>query len=178
MSSMLSQARPYAKAAFEFAVAANDLASWSIFLRAAASVSLDANVAALLIDPRVDQANLLQLFIDVIRSQLNQQRENFLKLLHQKNRVQLLPDIVTLFEHFRAEHEKTVEAHVHSPFELDEKQLQRLQQALEKRLQRNVAVTLEVDENLIGGVVVRADDLVIDASVKGKLNRLMQDMIS
>jgi len=176
MAELITLARPYAKAAFEYAVEQNALAPWCEFLHAAASITLDSRVAACLLDPRVSKQQLFDLYCDVLAEGLRESMQNFLHLLLDNNRLQALPDIISLFEVLRADYEKTVDVDVRSFLPLEPEQEQRLAQALKERLQRDVSLHIEVDKNLLGGTVIRAKDLVIDGSARSKLARMAEQM--
>ena len=84
----------------------------------------------------------------------------------------MLPEIAQGFEQLRADAERTLEATVVSASPLDDNERAALAQALKRRLDREVTLQCETDPRLIGGAVIRAGDLVIDGSVRGKLERL------
>lgn len=84
----------------------------------------------------------------------------------------LLPEIEALYEVYRAEQEKILEVDVVSYSELTPAQQQRLSESLSQRLSRKVSLKISIDPSLLGGALIRAGDLVIDGSVRGKLNML------
>ena len=165
-------ARPYALAAFELAKEQNDLAKWSDMLGFAAVMVSDEAMQDYIHNPAVDQDTLTRLVIDVCADQLNELGKNFMKVLVANKRLDILPEIVTLYNQHRAEAERTVEAEVISAFPLSASQKDSLVAGLKKRLGREVNLVAKVDENLLGGAIVRAGDLVIDGSVNGQLNKL------
>ena len=81
-----------------------------------------------------------------------------------------------MFENFKAQLEQSVDVEVESAFELGKEQQEKLAQALSKKLDRTVNVSSTVDNTLIGGAIIRAQDLVIDASVRGKIAKLAEAM--
>ncbi|PYD07325.1 F0F1 ATP synthase subunit delta, partial [Pseudomonas syringae pv. syringae] len=87
-------------------------------------------------------------------------------------RLMLLPEIEALYEVYRAEQEKILEVDVVSYSELTPAQQQRLSESLSQRLSRKVSLKISIDPSLLGGALIRAGDLVIDGSVRGKLNML------
>lgn len=165
-------ARPYAKAAFQFAVQFNVLAQWSQFLQAAALVSRVPMVVHFLQHPTTTPSQHYELFIDVCASMLDESSKNFLHILADNNRLSVLTDIATLFEALRAEQEKTVEVDVVSFMPLTEAQKEKIMSTLKQRLERDVVLQCKTDADLLGGAVIRAGDLVIDGSVRSKLNKL------
>jgi F-type H+-transporting ATPase subunit delta len=165
-------ARPYAKAVFAQALGARRLAEWSAVLQTAAAVSADARVKPLFGNPHVSAAQLVELFTSVGGDNFDAQAKNLLTTLADYRRLQFLPEIALGFERLRAEHERTVDVTVTSAVALSEQQQQRLTAALTKRLARDVRLLTAIDQSLIGGAVLKADDLVIDGSVAGGLTQL------
>ena len=164
-------ARPYALAAFELAKEQKDLAVWSDMLGFAAVVVVDDAMQAYIGNPKIDSETLTKLMLNVCGDQLNDLGKNFLKVLIANKRLNVLPEIVTLYNEHRAEAERTIEAEVISAFPLSDAQQKVLTESLKKRLGREVNLVAKVDENLLGGAIVRAGDLVIDGSVSGQLNK-------
>jgi F-type H+-transporting ATPase subunit delta len=172
MAERATIARPYAKAAFEYARAANALAAWSQGLKVAAEIAADPRVAQLINDPRWTAANLAALIIDVAGPKLDAAMQNFVRVLAENHRLVLLPEIAAHYEAARAQVENTVDVAVISAVALDAAQAEKLKQALNTRLRRQVRMQNSVDASLLGGAVIRAGDLVIDGSLKGRLDRL------
>ena len=165
-------ARPYAKAAFEFAQERNALERWSQVLGAGAAVVSEPAVERLLTHPRVEPKALVDLIAEVAGDALDEHGRNFLTTLAQNRRLDLLPQISAQFEVLRAEVENVADVRIISAVQLSEAQQQRFSAALKKRLQREVRLHCEVDPSLIGGAIIRAGDFVIDGSLKARLERL------
>lgn len=176
MADLITLARPYAKAAFQVALADNALASWSSMLAVSATVSRAEQVRALLISPHLSTAQQAGAVIDVCGDALNEKGRNFISLLAENKRLALLPEIAALFEALKAQQEKSVDVQVTSAFDLAPATIESLATALRKRLEREIRITSHVDATLIGGVIIKAGDLVIDSSVRGKLNQLAEAM--
>jgi F-type H+-transporting ATPase subunit delta len=168
-------ARPYAKAAFRDASASGQLAKWATLLERAAAVAGDARVAALFGSPKVTPAQLGQLFIEVVGADgpgLDAGGRNFLQMLADNRRLGFLPEIARLFAQLKDEAEGLVDVQVTAATQIGEGEKTQITAALEKRFGRKVRVHTDVDASLIGGAVVRAGDLVIDGSIKSRLERL------
>lgn len=174
MAELITLARPYARAAFETARAEDALQQWSEMLALAAQAASDPDMRRLLASPTVSDKQKADLMIGLYDGNLPQSGSNFITLLSENQRLALLPHIRTLFETARADLERTVDIQVSAPYELTEEQQQKLAQALSKRLERKVSLATTVDKSLIGGVVVRTGDMVIDASVRGKLTKMAE----
>jgi F-type H+-transporting ATPase subunit delta len=176
MAELSTLARPYARAAFEFAVTANDLAKWSSELSVAAAVSQTEKVKKLLSSPSLTSDQQARHFIEVCGDALGDKAQNFIKVLAENKRLPLLPEIVTLFDGFKANREKSVDVEVATVFDLDEAIQQKLQESLAGKLEREVKLHTVIDKSLIGGVLIRAGDIVIDGSIKGRLAKLGEAM--
>ena len=172
MAERATIARPYAKAAFEYARDANAFAAWSQGLESAAQIVADPSVAPLTKSPQWPVANLVSLITDVAGAKLDAGMQNFVRVLAENRRLLLLPEIAAHYEELRAAVENTLDVEVISAVTLSDAQADKLKQALSTRLKRTVRMRNSVDSTLHGGAVVRAGDLVIDGSLKGRLERL------
>jgi F-type H+-transporting ATPase subunit delta len=172
MAELTTLARPYAKAAFEYAQAHQQLANWSVMLGLAAVVSQDPTLQSMLKAPRLTSTDKANTFVEVCGDKLDAQVTNFIHVLAENSRLVLLPEIAELFALYKAEQEKSVDVDVTSAFALNDEQQDKLAKVLSARLGREVRLHAAEDASLIGGVVIRAGDLVIDGSVRGKLAQL------
>ena len=178
MAERATIARPYAKAAFEYARGANAFAQWSQGLQIASEIVADPIVAALAKSPQCSAADLASLVADVAGAKLSGGMQNFVGVLAENHRLLLLPEIAAQYEELRSEVENTVDVDVISAIALSGEQQDKLAQALSTRLKRKVRMHASVDPALMGGAVVRAGDLVIDGSLQGRLQRLATDLTS
>jgi F-type H+-transporting ATPase subunit delta len=155
----ITLARPYAKAAFEHARGAGELAQWQGALAQLAAVTCDHKVSVMLKSP----------------NQTAQQRAsvvNLLMIMADNGRLSLLPEVATLFEQFKQAVESTVTVVVTSAYPLSDDETRVLSETMTSKLDRSVTLTSETDPSLLGGAIIRADDLVIDGSVRGRLDKL------
>jgi F-type H+-transporting ATPase subunit delta len=169
-------ARPYARAAFEYARQHKAFARWTELLATAAAVVSDKRAAKLLSSPRVTPADLVELIAGIAGSSLDENGRNFIGTLAQNRRLGLLPEIAALYEILRAEVENVADVQITSAIPLSDAQRQRLAAALQKRLKREVRLQCDVDASLLGGAVVRSGDVVIDGSLKAGLARLASEI--
>lgn len=176
MAESATVARPYARAAFEFAQGAKALARWGDLLETAAMVVRDARVTALLGNPKVTTLALADFVLDIAGEKADEHGRNFVRLLAQNQRLALLPEIAAQYALLRAAAENTVDVDVVSAIALSEAETEKFTHALTRRLNRIVRLHPSVDPSLLGGAVVRAGDFVLDGSLKGKLERLGQSM--
>lgn len=176
MAERKTLARPYAEAAFQLAQERNELKSWGDMLDMAAVIASDSRVSAVTHDPRVERGAVAEFFASLIGDNMAKDGNNFFKLLLENDRVGLLPEIAELYRGFRADAEGRVEAEVLTAYELTDAQTSAIANGLKRRLGREVDIVSKVEPSLLGGVVIRADDLVIDGSVKGYLQTLSQQI--
>ncbi len=172
MAELNTIARPYAKAAFAQAQATGALADWSNLLAGAAAVERSPEFGSLIGNPQVDQSVLAELLHEAAGKSAGNEGLSFLRLLAERSRLKALPGIQALFEALRAEAENRVDVGVTSAVEMSDAQKQSFANALKKRLGRDVVIHASTDASLLGGAIVRAGDLVIDGSVKGRLDKL------
>jgi F-type H+-transporting ATPase subunit delta len=171
MSEWTTVARPYAKAAFDYAVENKTITQWQEMLVFTAEVSKNETVKSLLTGSlAVDK--LAEIFNGVCGEQLDQQGQNLMKVLAENRRLQALPDISILFNQLKAEFEKEIDVDITSAVKLNKKQQIDISKSLETRLARKVKLNCSVDPELIAGVLIKAGDTVIDGSLRSKLNRL------
>jgi len=171
-------ARPYAKAIFEFAQGQGELESWSDRLAFWAAVGSDEGMKARLADPSATRERRADLFVQVTGDELDDAGRNVIRLLAENDRLGVLPQIFVQYEQMRGEAEGEMEAKVISAFPLSEAQETSLTQALSKRLDRRVRIVTEIDESLIGGAIIKAGDLVIDGSLRGRVDKLQHAVAS
>ena len=172
MAEAITVARPYAQAAFMFADSHHTLKDWSEMLGLLAGIADDADMHELIESPHVTAAQRAELFIKVGGERLNEKCANFVRVLAANGRLSLLPEIASLFEIKRRDAEGMIQAEMTSAFAATEAQQASIVASLRKRLGREVVLSCSIEPDLIGGAVIRAGDLVIDGSVRGKLERL------
>jgi F-type H+-transporting ATPase subunit delta len=102
--------------------------------------------------------------------------QNFVRLLSQNKRLEVLPQIAVQFELLRAQYENELDVEVTSAVAMNAEQQSKLIDSLKTRFKRDVRMHSSVDATLLGGAVIRAGDLVIDGSIKGRLQRLASEL--
>ena len=172
MAEISTIARPYAEATFSLASDNSSLGEWSNMLALASIVAVDDDMQSMIGNTSINKDQLISLFLDVCGDKLTEQGKNLIKVLVENRRLGVLPEIARQFELLKAEAEKTVEAEVISAFEVSQEQQQQIAEKLKQRLGRDVTLTCKIDDSLIGGVIIKAGDLVIDGSAVGQINKL------
>jgi F-type H+-transporting ATPase subunit delta len=174
MSELATLARPYGAAVFKRAKETGSTVKWSESLAFMSAVLNDKGISAVIDNPKVSNDRLSTLMLDICQGQLDREGENFLKLLVQNNRLTLIPYIDKIFEEYKAADEGYVEVEVFTAFAFSEEENLKLISALEKKLGKKVHMHITVDKSLIGGVLVRAGDRVIDGSIRGQLQHMQK----
>jgi len=173
MADYTTAARPYAKAVFEIARDGGKFDDWSNRLAVLGAIVGHPEMQQRLDSPNLTQADTARMVETVASDVVNDNdSRNFIKLLAENNRMKLLTDIGGIYEELRAEAEGEIEANVISAFELTDEQRDKIANGLAKRLDRRVRIVSSVDKDLIGGAIIRAGDLVIDGSVRGRLEKM------
>ncbi len=169
-------ARPYAKAAFEQAQEEGELRAWSEFLTLLAAVVADKQMDPLLKNPHVTSEQLMQIITSVTDDSLSQTQSNFVHILIDAERLSFVPQMAELFEMQRLDVEGLANVEVVSAYPLEDAQRQRISDIMAKRLSRKIELSESTNSDLIGGAIIRNGDSVIDASVRGQLEELRNEL--
>jgi len=170
-------ARPYARAAFGLADQAGTLDRWSSNLALAAIAVATPAMQRVIGHPRVVEAQLLGLFEEVLGDSADPAFRSFLKVLMHYRRLELLPEITAQFEQLKRDRSHKLMVNVTSAVAIEPEQLERLALRLRERFGSEIEMQTDIDQDLIGGLVVRAGDKVIDASVRGRLEQLGRALV-
>ncbi|RUO23115.1 F0F1 ATP synthase subunit delta [Aliidiomarina iranensis] len=177
MSEFTTVARPYAKAAFNFAVEQGAIQNWHEMLQFAAEVATQEDIRTFLKSAN-SREHVTKVFVGVCGEQLNENGQNLIKVMADNERLAALPEVLRLFAELRAEHEKEITVEVTSAVALSDAEQEKLSATLEKRLTRKIKLNCSVDPSVVGGLLIQAGDLVIDGTLKSKLSRLAQSLQS
>lgn len=178
MAEMITIARPYAKAVFALANEAQNFDVWSHDLELLTHVVQEEKVSAALTQPCASATSRQSLLLELVSKEISQSAQQLVVVLSENNRLLLLPMISQLYQELKLQMQKVVDTTIVSAKQLDDKQVNALVEMLKKHLNSDVSVTQEIDESLIGGVVIHAGDVMIDGSVKGKISKLAEAMNS
>lgn len=169
-------ARPYAEAVFAMAQEAGALDQWSDALELLSELAADSRVKSLVANPTFGKEKVSELILEVAGDLLDDQAKNLARLLVQNGRLGVCGEIKALYEQLKAESQKELKAVVRSAYALKPAQEKLIADALSAKLGSKVTITSEKDPSLIGGVHIRAGDLVIDGSVSGRLQQLANEL--
>ena len=178
MAEPITIARPYAEAVFKLACEGNALAAWSDAIANIDGVVADSRVQACISDPKVSAQQLEGLVLGVVGDKLSGDARNFVQVLVQNNRLDVMPLIRSHFEALKREKEGVLEAKIISALKMDDAQVKQLVAQLETKYQRKVIAQVETDASLIGGVKIVVGDKVIDGTVRGKLDAMAAALVN
>jgi F-type H+-transporting ATPase subunit delta len=178
MAEPVTIARPYAEAVFKLALEGNALAAWSDAIANLDGVVADSRVQACISDPKVSTQQLEGLVLGVVGDKLSGDARNFVQVLVQNGRLDLMPLIREHFEALKREKEGVLEAKIISALKMDDAQVKALVAQLEAKYQRKVTAQVETDASLIGGVKIVIGDKVIDGTVRGKLDAMAASLVN
>ncbi len=171
MAELATIARPYAEALFRVAKSGN-LSAWSDLVSEMAQVAALPDVKALADNPKVSNQLIVDTFLSVLKSPVNNEAKNFINMLVENGRMSLLPEIGAQFHALKNAQEGAADAEITSAFELSDAQVKELVATLEKKFGRKLNPSITVDPALIGGVRVLVGDEVLDTSVRAKLQQM------
>ena len=177
MDDSITLARPYAQAAYRQAEREDAVDAWSAGVELLAAVTGDPDLARLLADPRVPAGRVTELVLDVCGEGLSATMANFVRVLGEGRRLGTGPAVARLFEEERSRRAGRSAVEIVSAYALEPPHLDLLADAIGRRLGHAVTLEASVDESLIGGVVIRVGDSVIDASLAGRLRELAHDLV-
>ncbi len=173
MAELTTLARPYAKAAFEYAKEKNAINDWENFLQIAGNVVTDDAFVGVLHNPAISAEQKTAVLMDVCTSgQPAQDLTNFIAQLAEHDRLALLPEIHSHYSKFKSQELKQVDAYITSAYPLTDEQRKTLQKSLAEREQAIVILHEAIDPSLLGAATIKIGDKFTDGSVRGKLQQL------
>ena len=178
MAEPLTIARPYAKAAFSYAVDSGSVDGWATLLNRLGALCSLSEMAALISHPKLSVEQRADVAVGVLGETPDEAMVNFVRLVARNGRMEVLPEIAVIFGQLRAQREATVQVEVEAAFPVDDTAVEQLKAALSRKLHRTVELQTTIRPELIGGLIIRAGDMVIDGSVRGKLAKLAHTLNS
>ena len=177
MAELATLSRPYANAVFDLALNSGNLETWSKTLNILVTTSSDTTVQTMLDSPDMAAIEKAAKLAELCADEVNDDTGTFLYALAEHDRLSLLSQIQRQFEALRAEQERILDVEVVSAFDLTQGQSDALKAALQRKYEKDVALTSRTDTSLIGGAVIRAGDMVVDGSVRGRLTKLVETLL-
>ena len=170
MAELATIARPYAEALFK--ASAKDLPGAAAWLDALAVIAGNAQLLQFADSPKVTAAQVFDVMSGVAKTALSDHAKNFLRTVIDNGRLQALPEIAVLFRALKNAKGGSSDAIVYSAFPIEPAALAEVAVSLEKRFNRKLNVSVQLDTGLIGGIRVVVGDEVLDTSVKARLEQM------
>jgi F-type H+-transporting ATPase subunit delta len=170
MAELATIARPYAEALFKAAQA--DLGATAVWLDELAAIADNGPLQQFASNPKATEAQVFDLITGVLKTALPEQGKNFLRTVIDNGRLQALPEIAVLFRALKNAKGGSSDAIVYSAFPIEPAALAEVAVSLEKRFNRKLNVSVQIDTGLIGGIRVVVGDEVLDTSVKARLEQM------
>lgn len=177
MSDMTNVARPYAKALFKLAKSGQTINIYYDYLRLLSAFARNDQFKNLIYNPRIDAKTLMSVILDFIDANVDQIFKKFLQLLQLNGRLQLLGDIFILFDQLVKTDNNNVDAIIETPFELSDQDKTDFEKLLSARFKCDVTAKIKINSELIGGVKILVNDVIIDGSVKNRLRKMASQVI-
>ena len=171
-----SSARRYAEAAFQIADRDGTLEGWLKDLDTAAEILGVEDVARLLANPAIPFDARAEIVDQVLGKSVSEKARNLVLLLVRRGRIELLPRVATEYRRLYDRREGIVEATVISATELDKGELAAIRSRIGELTSGKVEMTTSVDPSILGGVIIQLGDQLIDGSVRGRLERLRNQL--
>lgn len=171
-------ARRYAEAAFEVALRDGTVDSWRSELEAAAAVVADPRALGTLANPAVSIDQRSAAVGALLKGIAAPQVQNLVQLLLKRGRIEQLPRVAAEFRRLDDRRQGITHATITSAAPLTQDELRAITQRLEQQSGGRIALDVQVDPSLLGGLVVRVGDRLIDGSVRGRLERLRNQLVS
>ena len=177
-------ARPYARAIFNIAIKDDELSAWSESLNILSLITIEESIVSFLARPDITDQDRVSFIIDLAKSIKNlsifesSQFVNLVKLLAENNRLLSLKNISSQFDVLKADKENIINAKIISAVEVDKDIVEKIVKSLEERFSKKIELDVEIDSNLLGGAIIKADDMVIDNSVRNNLKQLGKSLSS
>lgn len=178
MAEASTLARPYAQAVFNQASKDGSFAGWSETLGFLTEVTTNQSIQEIISNPEIQRKDVITLIEDIAKDKLDEKGINFLKVTAENGRLELIPEIAGSYELLKAERSDSIEAMVTSAFAVNATQKKSITEALKKKFACEVTIKSEIDKTLIGGIIIRAGDVVIDGSVKTQLEKITHSLLS
>jgi F-type H+-transporting ATPase subunit delta len=176
MADMSSLAHPYAEALFAVAKAQNNIDNWLENLSELSQVASTRAFMELIDNPKFSPDDIVSTFAGFVNKP-NKLLNNFLETLQANGRLVVIGDVYRLFEKMSEDERNTSKAVIQSAYPMSDSDKTDFERLLSKKYGRTILASVEVHPELIGGIKVLINDMVIDASVKSSLHKMAAQII-
>ena len=176
MSEIKSLAHPYASAIFTLAKAENKLDDWFNYLNQLSMIGQTIEFKKAICNPKISQNMLIEMLLNYLKTS-DVEIKNFLTLLYMNKRLNILDEIFVLFVKLVSDYKGVAKAVIKSAFVMNNQDKEQIEMLLSKKFSKKIAANVEVNPELIGGIKIMIDDIVIDASIKGSLEKMATQLM-
>ncbi|MDX2424808.1 MAG: F0F1 ATP synthase subunit delta [Cycloclasticus sp.] len=176
MAELAALARPYAEAVFLMANEKDQLDHWSEMLDFLQQVTSDELLKKVSDNPKVSKKQLQGAMMDICQDHMDADGLNLIKLLIQNNRLQLAGEIFKQYETKKDQKCGSLDVSIISAFPMSDEEQVALTTSLSASFSKQVKISVEEDSSLIGGMIIRAGDKVIDGSLSGQIQQLAKQL--
>ena len=176
MQDLVPLARPYAKAIFDAAVDSGSTSETQASLKSLASGFNEKAITDLISSPTLSRSEILKKLTSIFDGEVNELAKNLLGALAENDRLEICPEISNLYESLLAEHNKQLDIHVSIPVDLGDESKEGLKQSLLKKYGETSNINFLVDSTIMGGITIKIDDEILDLSIKGRVQKLVNEL--
>lgn len=177
MQELKTLARPYARAAFAVAQEKGESEQWQPVLSGMAAASEHPKVKELLTSPREDRVLAVEKFLTLFPdADVPANLAGLIRVLGRNARLGLLPEIAELFKGLQAQARQSTQVEVTTAIGVDQSDKGDIVKALSKMFDGAISPIWKIDEAIIGGFIARSNDRVVDASLRGRVNKLAETL--
>ncbi len=171
-------ARRYAEAVFEIGQEQNAVERWRTDIQTLAEYLRDRRLTFILSEPKVPFATKESILRDLLSDKVQKDALGLALVLVEQNLVELMPRVAQEFERLYDDFKNQAKATIITATPLDAQETAQLTASLQQLTGKQIMLTTEVDPSILGGVVARVGDTLIDGSVRRKLALLREQIIS
>lgn len=170
-------AKRYAEALFEVAVETNQLDEFKEELSSVSNVlESEAQLKTIFEHPKLSKDEKKDILNSLFKGKVKDEIINLLYVIVDKGRERYIKDIKKEYITLANEKQGIVEGRAITAIELEENKLKELEEKLSKRFNKTIKLTNEIDKDILGGVLVKIGDKVIDSSVKGQIEKITKEL--
>ena len=176
MQDLVPLARPYAKAIFDAAVDSGSTSETLASLKSLAAGFKQKAITDLISSPTLSRSEILKKLTSIFDGEVNELAKNLLGALAENDRLEICPEISNLYESLLAEHNKQLDIDVSIPVDLGDESKEGLKQSLLKKYGETSNINFLVDSTIMGGITIKIDDEILDLSIKGRVQKLVNEL--
>lgn len=141
------------------------------------TINSSSDLKNVILNPTFNEEKVEEIIGDIFSSKISEKTLNFLKMLIKAHRMDIFEDITYWYCEFDDELKNKLKVSVTSAIDLNDETKERLKHKLEAKFKKTILLNYAVDESIIGGLIIKANDKIIDGSIKSKYERLKKSLV-